>query len=419
MPSPIFVEFRMTDRNITMQWTETAFLDDLMGKLEKLLPMLERDENLRLFQALHSTIIQEIEWSEKLDARQSVLLDRIVETDDYPSLLEIHEALNELEMERFIKIQSVSSLHKNCTRYRDRLIHRALFLVDREMEHTGKGSPPVTFALISMGSDGRGEQTLITDQDHLIVYKDNGGAAADEYFKGFSEILVERLAAIGFKKCTGDIMPVNPTWRGSYTQWRKKLLAIVRYEYEDYAKNLMDLIVLSDARYVAGDQQLAELLIELIRGLEQDYFQALWGMAKAATEMKLALGFMKRLWTEGSGEHKGEFNLKLLAWAPLVMNVRILAINQGVPATNTVRRIELLQEEKSFSAVTANGLKDAYQTLTRQRILLQIKVIKGVQKDSYYLNPYNLSADERERIRQALLRIEELQKMIHTNFSIM
>jgi signal-transduction protein with cAMP-binding, CBS, and nucleotidyltransferase domain len=135
--------------------------------------------------------------------------------------------------------------------------------------------------------------------------------------------------------------------------------------------------------------------------------------------MKLALGFLKRLWTEGSGEHKGEFNLKLLAWAPLVMNVRILAINQGIPATNTVKRIELLQEEKSFSAVTASDLKDAYHILTKHRILLQIKVVKGVQNDSYYLNPYNLSADEREKIRQAILRIEELQKIIHTNFSIM
>jgi signal-transduction protein with cAMP-binding, CBS, and nucleotidyltransferase domain len=135
--------------------------------------------------------------------------------------------------------------------------------------------------------------------------------------------------------------------------------------------------------------------------------------------MKLALGFMKRIWTEGSGDHKGEFNLKLLAWAPLVMNIRILAINQGVPATNTVRRIELLQQERSLSASTAQGLIDAYHILTRHRILLQIRVIKGIQKDSYYLNPYSLPTEEREHIRQAIIRIEELQKIIHTNFSIM
>jgi signal-transduction protein with cAMP-binding, CBS, and nucleotidyltransferase domain len=101
------------------------------------------------------------------------------------------------------------------------------------------------------------------------------------------------------------------------------------------------------------------------------------------------------------------------------MNVRILAINQGIPATNTVRRIELLEQEKSFSANTASGLKDAYYILTKHRILLQIKVTKGIQKDAYYLNPYLLPTEERERIRHAILRIEELQKVIHTNFSIM
>jgi len=223
---------------------------------------------------------------------------------------------------------------------------------------------------------------------------------------------------VGFEKCTGDIMPSNPTWRGSSTQWQRKLTAIVRYEYEDYAKNLMDLIVLSDARYVAGEQELATQLIDLIRGLERDYFQVLWGMAKAATEMRLALGFLKRLWTEGAGEHKGEFNLKLLAWAPLVMNVRILAINQGIPATSTLKRIELLVKEGSFSPEMAHGLSEAYFTLTRQRILLQIKVIKGIQNSSHYLNPYQFSAEEREELRQAILRIEDLQKVIHTNFSI-
>jgi len=409
----------MPHQNALSQTAKAGFVDDLMERLKGLLPLLDRDETLQLLKALQRGIGQEIGWAEALAARQTALLQQIPHICEYPLLMAIHSELNTLEMERFIKVQSVSALHKSCTEYRDFLAHRTIELVGNELSEGGKGLPPVPFALISMGSDGREEQTLITDQDYLIVYGDGGGDETDDYFRQFSEILVERLAEIGFKKCTGDIMPTNPTWRGSYSQWRRKLLAIVRYEYADYAKNLMDLIVLSDARYVAGDRELADSLIRLIRGLEQDYFQVLWSMAKAATEMKLALGFLKRIWTEGSGEHKGEFNLKLLAWAPLVMNVRILAINQGVPATSTMRRIELLQEEKSFSAHTANGLKEAYRVLTKHRIMLQIKVIKGIQKDSYYLNPYNLSTEERERIRQALLRIEELQKMIHTNFSIM
>jgi len=330
----------------------------------------------------------------------------------------IHEALNRIEVERFLLTFSVMSLLHNCTHYRDELAKRAMEVVAEELYSRGRPLPDIPFALISMGSDGREEQTLITDQDYLIVYGDDGGEGADNYFLEYSTLLVDRMEEAGFKRCTGDIMPTNPTWRGSLSQWRRRLTAIVRYEVEDYGKNMMDLIVLSDARYVAGDRSIAESLIGLIRGMERDYFQVMWGMARAATEMRLALGFMKRLWTEGTGEHKGEFNLKLLAWAPLVMNIRILAINQGVPATNTVERIVFLEKEGSFSAEMAQALRDAYYILTKYRILMQINVIKGIQNDSHYLNPYGLPAEEHEKIRHAIIRIEELQKIIHTNFSI-
>ena len=394
--------------------TDAQLMQELLGEVHAYLPLLDREEIRSLLSGLKLQTEAELGELRAFSVREEELLARVRKESDYPLLLKIHEELNVLEMERFLGFYSVTALHENCTSYRDVLAGRALELVQREIP----SPPPVPFALISMGSDGREEQTLITDQDYLIVYGDDGGEEADLWFKEFSQILVERLAEIGFKKCTGGIMPSNDTWRGSLSQWQRRLLAIVRYEFEDYGKNLMDLIVLSDARFVAGDAELAGLLVSRIRSLLQDYFMALWGMAKAATEMRLALGFLKRFWTEGSGEHKGFFNLKLLAWAPLVMNVRILAINQGLPATSTVKRIELLEKEHSFSANTARGLIEAYRVLTKHRILLQIKVIKGIQDDAYYLNPYSLPPDERERIRQALLLIEDLQKIIHTNFSI-
>ncbi|MDD2542421.1 MAG: putative nucleotidyltransferase substrate binding domain-containing protein [Desulfuromonadaceae bacterium] len=345
------------------------------------------------------------------------LVASIGQTKGFP-LKAIHDSLNQIEQERFLLIPSVNELHRSCTHYRDLLSSRVMETVITDMDEAGFEPPGVPFALISMGSDGREEQTLITDQDNLIVYGNGGGEKADHYFIEFSARLVAGLEEAGFKRCSGDIMPTNQTWRGSFSQWHKRLLSIVRYEVEDIGKNVMDLIVMSDARYVAGDQKLAIELIEMIRAMERDYFQVLWGMAKAATEMKLALGFMKRIWTEGSGEHKGEFNVKLMAWAPLVMNVRILAINQSIPATNTLERISLLKVEGSFSPSFAGDLTDAYHILTRQRILTQIKALKGIQNDSHYLNPYQLSTTEREQIRHALIKTEELQKIIHTNFHI-
>jgi CBS domain-containing protein len=408
----------MPDRNYTERASNQEFIAGLMGKVREILPLLNSDEIAELLGTLTSSIESSISWIEAVNSAREQLVNSIYGINSSVKLGELHSELNRIEMERFLKLPSVPALHESCTDYRDILAGKALDLVNEEMAASGLKQPQIPFALISMGSDGREEQTLITDQDYLIVYGDGGGEEADRYFALFSEILVERLFEVGFKKCTGDIMPSNPTWRGSMGQWKKKLLSIVRYEYEDYAKNLMDLIVLSDARHVAGNKELAEELVHLIRGLEKDYFHALWGMAKAATEMKLALGFLKRIWTEGAGEHKGEFNLKLLAWAPLVMNIRIISINQGIPATSTLERIELLKKEGSFSASMADGLKEAYHILTRYRILQQIKVIKGIQKDSYYINPYLLPADEREQMRQAIMRIEDLQKVIHANFHI-
>ncbi|HBA87164.1 MAG TPA: nucleotidyltransferase [Geobacter sp.] len=395
--------------------SDAELLQELLGEVHAFLPLLDREEIRSFLEGLREGACAESERLREFSRLEEERLEAIRRETEYAALLRLHEALNALEMERFLRFYSVAALHENCTSYRDALARRAVELVLSEMP----SPPPVPFALISMGSDGREEQTLITDQDYLVVYGDDKGEEADRYFKTLSEILVERLSEIGFKKCTGGIMPSNDNWRGSLSQWQRRLHAIVRYETEDYGKNLMDLIVLSDARFVAGDPELADSLVGLIRSLLQDYFMALWGMAKAATEMRLALGFLKRFWTEGSGEHKGCFNLKLLAWAPLVMNVRILAINQALPATSTVQRIELLQREHSFSADTARGLIEAYRVLTKHRILLQIKVIKGIQNDAYYLNPYSLPRDERERIRHALLLIEDLQKIIHTNFSIM
>lgn len=408
----------MSDRNQLEIVSDQEFIAKLMERVREFLPFLDASEADEFLTELKGAVESSISWMEELNCSQKELLQRISVSGSCAELGVIHDELNRLEMVRFLKLPSVPVLHKSCTDYRDALAERAMELTAQEMSACGTPPPKLPYSLISMGSDGREEQTLITDQDYLIVYGDGGGEEADDWFRSFSELLVERLVEVGFKKCTGDIMPSNPTWRGSLTQWRKKLLAIVRYEYADYGKNLMDLIVLSDARYVAGDRVLATELVELIRQLEQDYFHVLWGMAKAATEMKLALGFLKRIWTEGSGEHKGEFNLKLLAWAPLVMNIRIISINQGIPATSTLERIELLKREGSFSAGMAAGLTDAYHILTRYRALQQIKVIKGIQNDSYYINPYQLPAEEREKIRQALLKIEDLQKVIHANFHI-
>jgi signal-transduction protein with cAMP-binding, CBS, and nucleotidyltransferase domain len=395
------------------------FIAGISRQVREYMLNLDRAEAEALLAQLRQRVEDEISALDMVEETYALLLERVSVSCDYLELAQIHAQLNELEVARFEAVPSVPALHYACTHYRDLLAARTLTLVEAEMGTRGEGPPPLPYALLSMGSDGRLEQTLITDQDYLLVYANGGDDGVDNYFATFSCQLVERLAEVGFKKCTGEIMPSNPTWRGSVQQWNRRILAIVRYEFDEYAKNLMDLIVLSDARFVAGERTLADNLVEVIRDFERSYFQVIWGMAKAATNMKVGLSwFGRRLWTEKKGPHQGELNIKLLGWAPLVMNVRIIAVNSGITETSTLLRIDKLEAARSFSPEFAAGLRNAYLFLTRLRIFLQIRELRGLQQDSYYIDPKTLPEQQQDELRQALRRIEELQKIIHTNFTI-
>jgi len=396
--------------------TQAAFLNNFQEQLKEMLCHLDRPTSLALLADLSDILARQRGGLQTLEKSRREMLERATRACSYKELQEIEHALTALETAQFVASGSVPGLHRACTEFRDRLAERTLAMVEAELVHE-HGPAPFPYALISMGSDGREEQTLITDQDYLIVYADGGDDAADDYFRIFSELLVERLAEVGFAKCTGDIMPSNPTWRGSLLQWKRRLMAIVRYEYEEYAKNLMDLIVLSDARFVAGDVETAAQLIDMIHDFEQSYFQVLWGMARQATEMKVGLGMFGRIWTDRVGEHQGLCNIKLLGWAPLVMNIRILAVNSGLTVTNTLQRIAQLERDKRLSATSAAELGEAYHVLTRHRVHLQIRLLRGEQQNSYFLDPAALAPEELEALRRALASIKDLQNVIRTNFS--
>ncbi len=408
----------MPQRHAPLPEKSSDFITGITRQVREYMLSLDRAEAEALLGQLRQRVDEERVALATVQSTHTQLLQRVAVSADYQELAAIHRQLNELEITRFEAVPSVPALHYACTRYRNLLAARTMALVEADMAASAAGPAPVPYALLSMGSDGRYEQTLITDQDYLLVYADGGAAGVDSYFVTFSAQLVDRLAEVGFKKCSGEIMPSNPTWRGSLQQWKRRILAIVCYEYDEYAKNLMDLIVLSDARFVAGERLLAEALIVVIRDFERSYFQVIYGMAKAATEMKVGLGWFGRLWAEKKGAHQGEMNIKLLGWAALVMNVRILAVNHNIIETSTLQRIDKLELARSFSAKFAAGLRSAYLLLTRLRIQLQIRELRGLQEDSYYLHPQTLSLREQEELRQALRRIEELQKIIHTNFTI-
>ena len=326
--------------------------------------------------------------------------------------------------ELFTVTGSVPMLQEICTTVRDAIAERALELSRKKLYFSGTYCD-LPLALLAVGSDGRREQTLFTDQDyHFLHGLGNEDSAQSEehmadYFGMLGSLFAIKMEEAGISKCSGGIMPVNNDWRGSLPQWQQRLTTMFLFERNDWERNIVNLIALMDTRFVCGDEDLGHYFGKMVRARARNNPQAMRQMARIVSSMKLSKGFLGRFVIEAEGTHKGEFNLKLLGWMPLVMSIRLLAVSVGIEETSTVGRIKRLKVNGHLNEKMATELNDAYHVLTELRISRQLKRMKRIIDDDSYINPYELPDSEREKLKTAIGSIDELQNMLRSRFSMM
>lgn len=399
---------------------------------------LTYEERLALLKALR----QELEGEEapllSFQRRYRSLIEEI-EGADREALKELHGELTHMALEAFEESRSVREVQGLCSDCRGAIARRLLLLVEGEMEAEGWGPPPSPYAWMAMGSEGRREETLYTDQDNLLVYRwDEEGArrllqqgellkrrllkmageprpprerdALDEYFEVFSEKMVQRLEEVGIRRCKGGVMPVNEKWRADLEGWKERIAGKVSYGRGPLT--VLDLIILMDLRFVGGHKGLAEELIDFANAHLVQNRNLVNEMASSAILIPLPLGLFRRFVTEKTGEHKGKINLKLGGWAPLVLIVRVMAKTYGVKETNTFERIKALEEREILNPRFAMDLQEALYILMKLRISHQRELLlKGLPSDDNYIDPYKLPEGEQKELRFAIKKVEELQKL--------
>lgn len=351
------------------------------------------------------------------------LVEQTAAAKDTVQLLQINDLTVQVASELFAALQSVPIVQQLCSTARDAIAERALELSRQELYFSGTYCE-LPLALLSVGSDGRKEQTLFTDQDYLFLYGPgmpdscSTDEAQDEYFGMLGSVFANKMEEAGISRCSGGIMPVNEDWRGTPQQWQERLTSMFRFEKSDWERNILNLIALMDTRFVCGDQVLGLGFGKEVRSRVRGNSQAIQQMARVVSSMKLSKGFLRRFVTEAEGIHKGEFNLKLLAWMPLVMCIRLLSVDVGIEETATLRRIRKLGNDGHLTDKLASELTGAYHRITGLRITQQMKRIKRVIDDDCYINPYELPNAEREGLKNAIGSIDELQNMVRSRFSI-
>jgi signal-transduction protein with cAMP-binding, CBS, and nucleotidyltransferase domain len=380
---------------------------------------LLRQERHRILSALRDQLQSSIKDYEAFEFElDSLVIHRVENAANYEELNECHaRAVVGIE-NFFLEEDTVTDVHDLFRIVRDAITVRVLKLVEDELKRDGLGEPPAEYIWIGLGSEGRDEQTMLTDQDNMIIYGETNGSGVtteqiDSYFLEFSNRAVERLHGVGFEKCKGGVMPSNEKWRGSLKTWKKRIEDRITYDKGIFES--LDVIILTDARHVYGKKRLLDNLLSYFFEFLRENRHVMKDFIDTAVLMPTALSFFGNFKVEKEGEYKDTFNIKLTGWTPLILSVRMLAINNGIFEVNTLQRIKLLRETNIIKKEMENDLISAYLTFVRFRIMNQINS-RADGKDApgfaNHINPETLRPDEQEKIRKGMKSVEALQKYI-------
>jgi signal-transduction protein with cAMP-binding, CBS, and nucleotidyltransferase domain len=286
------------------------------------------------------------------------------------------------------------------------------------MTAEGWGDPPVPFALIVMGSSGRGENFLNSDQDNgLIVagYPDTEHARFDRYYREFAERLCRSLHEVGIPYCNGYCMAVNPLWRKTLPQWAEQIHLWVR-KSNPVAVRLADIFF--DFHAAWGAEPLATDLRRIVTPLLRNNRPFLRQMFADKANHNVALNMFGGFQTErDDAEHRGEINLKLTAMIPLVGAVRLLALREGVESASTPDRLEELRGLGVVSRSEADDLYQAFSVVTDTLLRRQIADARAGRQVTYFVDPEQLRKRQRAELLDALKVIDAVRKRVSLEFS--
>jgi len=271
------------------------------------------------------------------------------------------------------------------------------------------------FAFVVMGSEGRGEQTLSTDQDNAIIYADSLSAAEVARLEAFSQELIDALISIGVPPCPGGIMAKNPQWRRSLAAWRQEL---TRWLSTPTPENVMTGSMFMDLRPIYGRTDLVEALRDHAFHYMSQEQGFLVRMAQNMTRFAPPLGWFGRIKVEKSGPHRGEVDLKKAGIFAITDGIKALAIEAARLEGSTHDRMEALVECGVMRPDQFADLRAAFDFLVLMRLQGQVAALRANATPSNYVALDRLNAMEQGELRLALEGVEKFQSFIQHHFKL-
>ncbi len=260
--------------------------------------------------------------------------------------------------------------------------------------------------LFVMGSEGRGEQLLKTDQDNGLVLRD--GYAAPPELDAICQRFSQVLASFGYPECPGRIMVSNPDWRGSVQSFGQR---VRHWLLAPEADSLMQLAIFLDAHAVAGDAALLHAVRDSVMAQAIDNDAVLARFAAAVDNFGGASGWWSRLF--GLSDEGRAISLKKAGIFPIVHGVRSLALARRVAATGTAERIAALVEAGVLDAALGEEMVQSLHFLMGLRLQAGLAEIDTGRPVTGNVDPERLSTLERDLLKDALAVVKRFKALLH------
>ena len=334
---------------------------------------------------------------------------------DLPALVQCAADIRGLSYALVAQGVGSGTLTRMISRLNDQLTHRALDLTARDFDLSGLG-----LCWLGMGSEGREEQTIATDQDNGLIFAANDAALPDarvrERLLPFAHAVNEALDRCGYPLCKGGVMAGNPRWCLSLPEWRA---AFAQWIDRGDPDGLLAASIFFDFRSLWGRAELAHLLRADVAARAQANPRFRKQMTDNALRNRPPLSWRGKLKTSDDAQGGEGIDLKMSGSMPLTDGARIFALETGVVATNTIERLQQAGARKRIAEEDLRSWCDAFGYLQMLRLRTQHRRAEralAASPNPNFVRLAALSDLDRRILKEALRQVRKLQQRLELDY---
>ncbi len=274
---------------------------------------------------------------------------------------------------------------------------------------------PANAAYLALGSEGRGEQTLRTDQDSAMAFADDISPADLEAARRFADRLVEALEFVGIPRCPGNTMASNPQWQHSLTEWQALLEQWINVPKGEHMVNFG---MFQDFRTIHGDPSLEQALHEYIYKTTQGNKLFFPYVAKNIVRFPAPLGMFGRIKVERSGKYRGKVDLKKAGIFAITEGASLLALEYNLDRGNTWEKLGKLGQAGVISSGDCEKFCDAFARLVNFRLQRQLSDLAAGKPPGNAIDPLRLPEKSQKQLREALRGVNQFLRIIRDHYRL-